>query len=521
MLDWQLYGAAPAGHHFTSIFIHALNAVLVLLVLRRLGGGLAWSALAAAVFAWHPLRVESVVWVTERKDVLSGTFFLLTLLAYARYVAARQAGGSWWRSYALVVACFSLGLMSKPMLVTLPLVLLLLDGWPFRRATTFASWWSLVLEKLPLFVLSALVSVVTVLMQRHEAAFVLDLPLGARAGNAVVSLARYLGKFFWPSNLIVCYEHPGYWPTLAVVAAATLMLALGWLAWRQRHSRPWLAAGGLWYVVVLLPVIGLVQVGFQAMADRYTYLALLGIEVALIWSIAPVVQTPRAKAIAGCVAAALLTALAGRTWVQEGYWHDSIALFEHAVSCEPENGRAEEFLASALYAANRIDEASGHAERACALEPANDAPLLTLAGIRERQDRVPEAIALFRRGLALRPDNPLVQMELGLLELSSGHAEEAHRIMTAALRAKPDLRERTMGIAQKAVENRDGPTALFFFQILVEARPEDTEAHIGLGFVLLQTGHHAEGLAEWHRALELAPNYPGLREQIAQAEAAP
>ena len=521
MLDWQLYGASPSGHHLTSVLVHALNAVLVLLVLRRFGASVGWSVFAAAVFAWHPLRVESVLLVTERKDVLSGCFFLLTLLAYAGYVTARRAGRPWWQSYALTVACFMLGLMSKPILVTLPLVLLVLDYWPFGRASEAGRWWPLLVEKIPLFVLSGLISFVTVRMQRHGAAFVLDLPFGARTGNAVVSLARYLGKFLWPRDLIVCYEHPGYWPAVSVIAALALALGLGWLAWSQRRARPWIAAGWLWYIVVLLPVIGLVQVGFQAMADRYTYLALLGIEVALVWTIAPWLQSARAKFVAGIAAVALLALLAVRTWDQQQAWHDSVSLFEHAVASSHENATAEAFLAAALYAADRIDEASTHAERACTLDPRSDTALNTLAGVRERQGRVPEAIELYQRGLAVRPENPLIQMQLGLLDLTIGHAEEAHRVMTAALRAAPKMRERTMQIAQEAIEHRDGRTALFFFQLLTDALPNDAEAHVGLGFVLIQTGHRAEGVAEWQRALELAPNYPGLRDQLRQVSAEP
>ena len=521
MLDWQLYGAAPMGHHLTSVAIHALNAVLALLLFRRFGASPGWSLVAAAVFAWHPLRVESVVWVTERKDVMSGFFFLLTLLLYARYAEARQAGRRAWPAYTLTTACFALGLMCKPMLVTLPVVLLILDRWPFDRAPTLARWWPLVLEKLPLFALSGVVALVTVHMQRTEAAFVLDLPLGARAGNAVVSLARYLGKFVWPADLIVCYEHPGYWPALGVAAAAVLALGLSWLAWRQRRTRPWIAAGWLWYLFVLLPVIGLLQVGFQAMADRYTYLALLGIEMAAVWTVAPWLQSARAKAIGLAAAVGLLAALAVRTWDQEKVWHDSVALFTHAVAVSRDNSTAEDFLASALYAADRIDEASRHAERACALNPQSFSALNTLAGVRERQGRPAEAIELYRRGLALKPDNSLVQMQLGLLEFTVGHADEAHRLMTGALRAAPRNRERTMQIAQEAVARRDGRTSLFFFQVLVDALPDDAEAHVGLGFVLIQTGHRPEGTAEWRRALALDPRYPGLSEQIQRLESEP
>jgi tetratricopeptide (TPR) repeat protein len=424
MLDWQLYGPSASGHHLTSVLWHALNAVLAFLLFRRLAGGFWRSAFAAALFAWHPLRVESVVWITERKDVMSGCFFMLTLLAYARYVAVRAAGRPAWRPHLLALACFAAGLMSKPMLVTLPLVLLLLDFWPFARGTSLAAWRQLVLEKLPFFALSAAAAVATVLMQRQAGAFVLDVPIGARAGNAVVSLVRYLGKFVWPLDLVVCYPHPGYWPALAVVGASALAIGFGCLAWQQRRSRPWIATGGLWFLVTLLPVIGLVQVGFQAMADRYTYVPLLGVELALLWSL-PGLSSLRARSGASIAAAVVLAACAARTWDQEGVWQDSVSLFEHAVRVSDHNDVAEDFLASALFAAGRFDEAAAHAGRARALNPRNDRALVTLAGLSERQGRMDEAMALYRSALALRPDNPQVQCQLGLLELSRGHAEQA------------------------------------------------------------------------------------------------
>lgn len=514
MLDWQLYGPRASGHHLTSIVLHAINAVLAFLVFRRLAGGVGPSALAAAVFAWHPLRVESVVWITERKDVLSGCFFLLTLLAYAWYAEARKTGGRWWPAYLVTLVCFALGLMSKPMLVTLPVVLLILDVWPLGRWSSWASARGLVVEKLPLFALSGIAAVATVLMQRHEGAFVLDFPLGARAGNAVVSVARYLGKFFWPFDLIVCYPHPGYWPVLAVIAAGALVLGLGWIAWRQRRERPWIAVGGLWLLVTLLPVIGLVQVGFQAMADRYTYLPMLGVELALIWTVAPVLRAPWARSAAAGGAVIVLAALALRTWDQEGVWRDSVTLFEHATTASPNNPIGESLLASALYAADRFDEAEVHAERACALNPRSASAFTVFAGIRERQGRIAEAIELYRRSLTLQPDNPPVQLELGSLEFSQGRVDEARRLMTAALRAAPTFCEHTRELGRAAVEHHNATAALFFYRLILSVRPDDAESHVSIGYVLIQTGQATAGLAEWRRALEIDPNYPGLKAQI-------
>ena len=516
MLDWQLYGPAAAGHHLTSVLWHALNAVLAFLVFRRLAGGFWLSAFAAALFAWHPLRVESVAWITERKDVMSGCFFLLTLLAYARHVDCRTAGRPWWRAYLLTMACFAAGLMSKPMLVTLPLVLLILDFWPFARCSSPAGLRLPLVEKIPFFALSGVTAVLTVLMQRQGGDFVLDVPVGARAGNAVVSLARYLGKFFWPFDLSVCYPHPGHWPASVVLSASVLALGLCWLAWRQRRSRPWILAGWLWLLVVLLPVIGLVQVGFQAMADRYTYLPLLGVELALLWSL-PGPGFLRAWSRAS-LAVLVLAVCAARTWNQEGVWRDSVSLFEHAVAVGARNDVAEDFLASALFAAGRMDEAAVHAERARTLNPRNDKPLIMLAGIRERQGRISEAGELLRAALALRPDNPLVQAQLGLLELGRGQVDAARALLTAALRSDPDLRGRTLQLGLIALQHGDPATARFYYDLVLAVAPDDAVAHAALGYLLIRTGDRAAGLAEWRRALALDPHLPGLREQLRQQE---
>ncbi len=546
---------------------------------------------------------------------MSGCLFLVTLLCYARYVAVRASGFPAWRAYLLTFACFAVGLMCKPMLVTLPLLLLVLAVWPFARASAPAAWRHLVVEKLPFFALSAATAAVTVLMQRQAGALVLDLPFGARAGNAVVSLARYLGSFFWPFDLIVCYPHPGTWPAFTVVAASALLLGLGALAWWQRRTRPWIAAGLAWYFVTLLPVLGLVQAGFQSMADRYTYLPLLGIELALVTGI-PSGKGRAGQVVGTVVAALLLLGSAARTWDQEGVWRNSVSLFEHAVSHSTHNDFAEGFLASALYEDGRFAQAALHAERARMLNPHNDQALVMLAGLSERKGNLDEAISLYRSALALRPDNPLVQCQLGFLELNRGRFDQARVLMTPALRADPTLVQRSLEIGRVALRHGDTASALFLFQLVLHDEPDNAEAqgglgmslfarndpraaivhlraavkwmptiadtqlalaycaqqlgysdeasaalsaaeaaapanpvilsraadfharlnqyaaaihlyrqvlalapadvnaHIALGFLLLHEGDRAGALAQWHRALELDPNLPGLRDEF-------
>jgi hypothetical protein len=318
-LDCQLFGANPAGHHATSVVIHALNALLVFLVLRRLTAN--WSAglqtrressvvvkhagaetgvparsqscewlcaFSAALFAWHPLRVESVAWISERKDVLSVFFALLTLWSYAVFAGKQRAaerGAK--RFYALALTAFTAGLLCKPMLVTLPFLLLLLDNWPLQRLAHGAwpsaiAWRRLLAEKIPFLVLAAASCVVTYLVQSNGGAVVENLPLSARLANAVVSLVRYLGKYFWPFDLAIGYPTPERWAPATVIGAALLVLAISALAVVQRERCRWLLVGWLWFLGTLVPVIGVVQVGLQAMADRYTYLPLLGIQIALL-----------------------------------------------------------------------------------------------------------------------------------------------------------------------------------------------------------------------------------------------
>ena len=570
MLDCQLYGLSAAGHHFTSVLWHALNAVLAFLLFRRLTGRMWRSAFAAALFAWHPLRVESVVWVTERKDVMSGCFFMLTVLAYARFAAARSAGRPALLAYLLTLAFFAAGLMSKPMLVTLPLVLLLLDFWPLARQPAWPVR-RLVFEKLPFFALAGAAAVATMLMQRNAGAFVLSLPLAVRLGNAVVSLALYLGKFLWPFDLIVCYSHPGPWPVGAILAAAALLIGLASAAWWQRRARPWLATGLAWFAVTLLPAIGLVQTGFQSMADRYTYLPMLGVGLALVQCI-PASMT-RPWRIAGvCAALAVLVACALRTWNQEGFWRDSETLFAHAVRVDSRNGVAEDFLGSAFLVSGRLVDARIHAERARALDPRGERALVLLAEISERQGQADEAMALYRAALAVRPDNPPVECQLGLLELGRGHPDRASELMIPALRSAPMLREKTRQLGRGALERDDSADALFLYGLVLTVAPDDAaakagasaalaraesdaadkpailsrvaglyarqgdlsaairvyrrvvaldpsdgQAHAALGYLLVSSGDRSGGILEWRRALELNPDIPGLREQIRKA----
>lgn len=330
MLDVTLFGARPAGHHATSALLHALNTLLLGLVLLRMTGALAPSLFVAAVFGLHPLHVESVAWISERKDVLSAFFFMTALYAYAHWAETLRKS-----SLALATLLMALGLMAKPMIVTLPLVLLLLDYWPLRRVhheQRLRCIALLVAEKLPMFVLAGAASVITVAVQRgaYATSSLVALPLSHRVENAVVAYARYLGKTFWPSELLMYYPHPrGSLSTLEAGAALAFLAVVTGLAWGLRRRAPYWIVGWLWYVGTLVPVIGIVQVGGQAIADRYMYIPMIGILIAFSWGMGDLLALTGSRALtvgARVTATVMLIVLAALTWKQAGVWRDSKSL---------------------------------------------------------------------------------------------------------------------------------------------------------------------------------------------------
>lgn len=523
MLDWELYRDHATGHHLTSVLWHALNAALAFVVLRRLTGATWLSALSAALFAWHPLRVESVVWITERKDVMSGCFFLLTLWAHAAYARRKDATtptSAAWRFYALTLGLFVGGLMCKPMLVSLPAVLLIVDFWPLRRAelewsaTCARRWGSLLMEKLPFFALSLATSVVTVLMQQDKGAFVLDHPLDARLGNAVVSVARYLGKFFWPVDLTVCYPHPGYWPALAVVGATLLCAALTALAFLWRRSQPWLIAGWLGFLTMLLPTLGLVQVGFQAMADRYTYVPILGLQAALLWTFTSLAWTPIRRSLAAALAVTALAGLSLRTWDQQATWRDPITLFEHAIAVTERNEIAHSFLGYTYASVQRHDEAVAHSRRALEINPKNETARFTLALVHEEKGEFDAAIAAYRDALQLGSTSPDTHYRLALLLLMKGRTAEARPHLQAAAQAEPGLAERHRDDGMHEVLAGHPARGLALLEVALALQPEDADALFGTGLALAQLGKLDEAHARHEAALKARPDFPEAHAEL-------
>lgn len=381
MLDVQLFGLNAAGHHGTSLLLHLVNVLLLFAVLREMTGAPGRSALVAALFAVHPTHVESVAWVAERKDVLSALFWILAMGAWTAWTRRPSIG-----RYLLVMLLMVLGLASKPMVVTLPFALLLLDLWPLDRLRL--GGWRLILEKLPLLALSAVSSLVTLRYQQTSMVSLEILPWTFRLSNAAVSYAAYLGKTLLPRNLAVFYPIPLAIPAWKVAGAVALLLAIAALAvfftvGRARRS-PWLLTGWLWFLGTLVPVIGLVQVGRQAMADRYLYLPSIGLFLALVWGIA---EVARRRALRIAISAAALLALAIGTWRQTGTWKDSVTLYRHALAVTEDNYVAHVGLAKALTARQDWDGAAAQYRAALALRPEFREAQLGLDAVLRQADR--------------------------------------------------------------------------------------------------------------------------------------
>lgn len=423
MLDAELFGLDPRGFHATSVLLHALTTVLLFLGLSRLTAAPARSALVAAIFAAHPLHVEPVAWVASRKDVLSGLFAVLALLAHER--AARRGGAG---RHALVALALAAGLMAKPMLVTWPFVLLLLDAWPLRRLGRGA-----LLEKLPLFALVAAVSLVTLATQAEGGALrsVAEVRLLPRVANAFAAVADYTSDVFWPSGLAVFYPHPGASVAAGRVAVGALLVLGGSaLAFWQWRRRPYLAIGWLWYLGMLVPVIGLVQVGQAARADRYLYLPLIGLGIAVIWLLADLLPRRRAaQHAASALALAVLLALAVATRAQLAHWQDDESLFLHALRVTEDNQVAHINLGLAYWRAGRLDDASAHLLAGLRIVPRSSVAAGLLAGVRVDQGRAEDAIRLYRRALTLDPGSPRWRPPLAAALSSRGREQEARAVL--------------------------------------------------------------------------------------------
>ncbi len=520
MLDCQLYGPWAGGHHLTNVLLHAVSAVLLFLVFLRMTGEFWPSALVAAVFAVHPLRAESVAWIAERKDVLSGLFFMLTLTVYERYVRRRFS----WQLYLALLAVFALGIMSKPMLVTLPFLLLLLDVWPLGRfdlggnaalqamdapRTSLRPLGFLIAEKIPLVVLSAVSCVVTVRSQwagleeqLHAISF------GDRAANAAIAYAAYVAKMFRPVDLAVLYPHPeSHWQTWQLAGACGMLLAMSVVVCWNR-SRTYLVVGWLWYLGLLLPVIGILQVGKQAMADRYTYLPQIGLYVLLAWTIYDVARRwPHGERVYGIGSGLLALGLLGCAVHQTGYWRDSETLWTHTIACTAPNAIAHYDLGMFLDGRGRKNEAVDHFLQVLRINPQEYWACNNIGAAMMEQGRFDKAIEYFRRGLAIRPSNALLHTNLEaalLAQRQVNQALEQHWKAVAAGNSADAKAEYNLGVA--LMRQGRALAAVDHFREALKIDPGYANAETGLGVAFHRLGKVPQALDHLRKSLRRQPD---------------
>ncbi len=519
-LDYQLFHQNPAGHHFTSVLIHAANAVLLFLFLmyatRRLGPSL----FVAALFALHPINVESVAWVAERKNVLCTFFFFAALIAYCWY--ARKPD---WRRYLAFTGLFVLGLMSKPMVITLPFVLLVLDYWPLGRIRAgqgdepHAPLSKLVVEKIPLLALSAASAVITMHAQRAGGAVrsTVQFSLGVRLENATVAYATYLWKMIWPSHLAPIYPHPG--GSLAawqVGTSALVLLAVTGVALKFR-ARRYLLTGWLWFLGTLVPVIGLVQVGDQAMADRYAYIPLVGIFIAIAWGLADLADSKQIGLIVRVIpAACVLLALSFATNRQLSYWSSNYDLWTHALAVTGRNFIAQDNLGGALLLLGRPDEAYSHFQAAAEINPLDPMSRSNLGAYLQEHGHMAEAIEQNNRVISLTSDPGLLAAtyaNLGAAYRKLGEDEKARTSYDQALQLNPDQYNAYLGLGELLEKQSRMEDAISNYSKAVELRPTD-KGFLLLGRAFERTGRRSEALAAYQAALKLSPELPEAQHAV-------
>jgi len=519
MTDCNLYKLNPAGHHISNLLLHILSTMLLFAVLKSMTSAIWTSAFVAALFAVHPLHVESVAWVAERKDVLSGLFWMLTVGAYVRYVKNPALA-----RYLLVLLAFTFGLMAKPMLVTLPFVLLLLDYWPlerlnFKKSPKSVSIFHLVLEKIPLFTLAAVSSVVTFLIQRSSGAVVLAeaLPMKRRLANALVSFVVYIVKMFYPARLAVYYPHlksnlPLWQPILCGLIIVVITVGVIYLSRQKRF----LATGWFWYLGTLVPVIGLVQVGAQARADRYSYLPSIGIFIMIAWVVHGISRKWQyRKIILAVPAAVIIVILIICTKVQVSYWKNNITLYEHAFDVTEENYVIHNNIALALQELGKTDEAVYHYRQALSIRPGNSLAYSNLGNILESQGKAGDAVSYLYRALELEPDSAQAHNNLGKILHSQGRVDQAIQHFRQAIKARPDLPQayNNMGMALKA--KGDLEAAANHYRMALERKPDYAEARSNLGNVYRIQGKLNAAEDCFRKAINLQPDFVAAHNNMA------
>ena len=526
MMDFQFLGSKPGTHHMMSVFIHVLNVLLLFILLRNATGAVSRSGFVAAIFALHPLHVESVAWACERKDVLSCLFGLGSILLYVEYM--RRSNGVRAPKnfhYIASVALFALSLMSKPMLVTLPFVLLLLDFWPLGRMTNRATSQSanrasltkIVMEKLPFLALTLLSSVVTYLAQRREGA-VVELqyfPLTARLANAVVSYVRYMGKTVWPGGLTVYYEPPPQWPIAYIAGAAVILIVISAVAIWVRRSKPYVGLGWCWFLGTLVPVIGIVQVGAQAIADRYMYFPMIGLLIACAWGGTEMIsRLPSGKRVLGVLGICLVITSFVYSREQIPNWRNSETVFRHAIAVSPTNAMAHVMLANTLGDQQRFEEAAEHYKQALQITPMFPEVHYNLGNIFVQQNRLAEAEAEYKAALQQEPNYLEAHANVAVVLSRLNRTEEAIEHERAGLKINPQQPDLLRNMAIDLITLRRFDEARESLSHAIEMQPSQPILYLLLGNTLAAQKNFQEAARQYSEALRLQPDLTEARQRL-------
>ena len=560
MIDVQLFGLNPAGHHLVNVLFHIANSILLFLVLRKITAALWPSAFVAVLFAVHPLHVESVAWAAERKDVLSTFFWMLTMGAYAFYAARPDL-----KKYLITLGLFALGLMAKPMLVTLPFVLLLLDFWPLKRwntqeglsrpasrsldisetsrkknkkdkpkapssppkEKTFYTTHTqkslyLLQEKIPFFVLAGLSCTITLIAQFKggAAATIGEIPLMPRLENALVSYLLYIQKMFWPTDLAIFYPYEKVIPPWQFIGAALLVAAITYISIRFRKNQPWLAVGWFWYLGTLIPVLGLIQVGKQAMADRYTYIPLIGLFFVVTWGIPALLEKYALKKILSAASISVVIIFSFLTFRQVSFWKDDFTLFGHALQSTPENYLAHCNLGLALTMRGQYEEAYSHFSEALRIFPSSEVANNNIGMLLQKQGRLEEALVYFNKVLQTNPNNVESRKNIGITLSYLGKLDDAYAYFEESRRIKPDDAETHYYMGSILLRQKRLSEAMERLNEAVRLNPNHSQAHNLLGIALASTGQIEGAVMHFQMALRINPNYQEAFNNLRRAEAA-
>lgn len=516
MIDCQIYNLSPWGHHLTNVLLHAVNTALLFLLLSRLSGALWKSALVATLFSIHPLHVESVAWVSERKDVLSTMFLLLTLICYINYVQCHKI-----KYYYLAIIAFSFGLMAKPMLVTVPFLLLLVDYWPLGRFTEqkasavdsvtgqalakSCSIWLILKEKFPFLILSAISCVITLLAQSSLAVITLEeLPLSSRIANAVVSYMNYIGKMLWPMNLSAYYPFQRAIPSWKVACAIFLLVSISFISLNKIRRYPYLAIGWFWYIGTLIPVIGIVQVGAQSMADRYTYIPLIGLFIAIVWGGGELAANfPQTRLILATSSTILILILAILSYRQISYWKDTETLFRHAIEVTRDNWFAHTFLGIALDVKGKYDEALPHLVRAAQLNPQYSRARYGLGVSLRRLGRLDEAILNYRVAVQFEPGFDAARNNLATALVDKGNVDEAIGLLLQLVKMQPNNALYRSNLANAFDKKGLLAEALVQYLEALRIAPSSASTHNNLGSIYYRMGRLDDAKSHLLNAIRL------------------